>query len=107
MAAWDGCFATDVPGAENVATLSCLVPLFGNIVNAVVAFGGIALFIMLLVGGFNFLFSAGDPKKLESARGTISQAIVGLVIMSAAYLIVNLISTFTGVNVTTFTVPEN
>lgn len=108
MAAWDGCFATGVPNADGVATLSCLVPLFGNIVRAVVAFGGIGLFLMLLVGGFNFLFSAGDPKKLEQARGTISQAVVGLIIMSAAYIIVLMIGKFTGItNITTFTVPEN
>lgn len=106
MAAWD-CDTQGVPNADGVATLSCLVPLFENIVRAVVAFGGIALFLMLLVGGFNFLFSAGDPKKLEQARGTISQAIIGLVIMSAAYLIINLIGRFTGIeSITTFTIPE-
>jgi len=111
MAEWSNCFekilvdGKDV--AENVPTIRCLEPLFANIVNAVTAFGGIALFLMLLVGGFNFLFSAGDPKKLEQARGTISQAIVGLLIMSAAYLIINLIGKFTGVeSITTFTVPE-
>jgi hypothetical protein len=107
MAAWDGCYAQGSAEFEGVATLSCLVPLFGNIVRAVIAFGGIGLFLMLLVGGFNFLFSSGDPKKLEQARGTISQAVVGLIIMSSAYLIVNMIGTFTGVNVGTFTIPEN
>lgn len=107
MAEWSNCFAEGVPNSEGVATLQCLGPLFENVVNAVVAFGGIALFLMLLVGGFNFLFSAGDPKKLEQARGTISQAIVGLLIMSAAYLIINLIGKFTGVeSITTFSVPE-
>lgn len=108
MATWDtACFAKEIDGAEGVATLQCLVPLFENIVKAVVAFGGIALLLMLLIGGFNFLFSAGDPKKLEQARGTISQAVIGLVIMSAAYVIIALIGKFTGIeSITTFTVPE-
>ena len=108
MAVWDSsCFAQGVPDSEGVATLACLGPLFENIVKTVVAFGGIALFLMLLVGGFNFLFSAGDPKKLEQARGTISQAIIGLVIMSTAYLIINVIGRFTGIeSITTFTIPE-
>ena len=60
---------------------------------------------MLLVGGFNFLFSGGDPKKLEQARGTVTQAIVGIIIMSLAYLILLTIQTFTGVTVTEFSVP--
>jgi hypothetical protein len=89
---------TGIPGADDVASFSCLVPLFRNIVSAVIALGGVALFVMLLVGGFNFLFSGGDQKKLEAARGTITQAIMGLVIMSVAYLVINFIATFTGVD---------
>ena len=89
------------------ATIQCLAPLFESLVKAVTALGGVALFIMLLVGGFNFLFSGGDPKKLEQARGTITQAIVGIVIMSLAYLILLTIETFTGVKVTEFSIPIN
>ena len=91
----------------DVATIQCLEDLFVSLVKAVTAFGGVALFLMLLVGGFNFLFSGGDPKKLEQARGTITQAIVGIVIMSLAYLILLTIQTFTGVQVTEFSVPIN
>ena len=65
-------------------------------------------FIMLLVGGFNFLFAGGDQKKLEQARGTLTGAIIGLVVIVSAYLILNTIGIFTGVtDVTKFriTVP--
>jgi len=91
---------------EGVATIECLVPLFTNAIKAVVSFGAVALFVMLLVGGFKFLTSGGDSKKLESARGTVTQAIVGIVIMSLAYLILYSIETFTGVSVTTITLPD-
>jgi len=33
---------------------------------------------------FHFFFSSGDPKKLEQARGTLTNAIIGLVIIVAA-----------------------
>lgn len=92
---------------DGVATIQCLVPLFESLVKAVISLGGVALFLMLLVGGFNFLFSGGDPKKLEQARGTVTQAIVGIIIMSLAYLILLTIQRFTGVNVTEFSVPIN
>lgn len=91
---------------EGAATISCIVPLFESVIKAVVSFGAVALFIMLLVGGFKFLTSGGDPKKLESARGTITQAVVGIAIMSIAYLIIYTIEVFTGVTVTTFTLPS-
>jgi hypothetical protein len=60
---------------------------------------------MLLVGGFKYLFSAGDQKKLEGARGTVTSAIVGVVIMSLAYLIISTIGRFTGIDTTTFQFP--
>ncbi len=103
MATWSGCFE-NLPDANQVATIRCLEPLFKNVVTAVVSLSGVALFIMLLIGGFNFLFSGGDQKKLEKARGTITNAIVGLVIIVSAYLILRTVSVFTGVNVTQFNI---
>lgn len=97
MATWDqDCFSS-LEGAQNVATIKCLESLFTNVVQAVVALAGVALFIMLLVGGFNFLFSGGDQKKLEAAKGTVTNAIIGIVIIVSAFLILKTITAFTGV----------
>jgi hypothetical protein len=87
---------------KEVATIQCVGPLFESLVRSVTALAGVGLLIMLLIGGFNFLFSGGDPKKLEQARGTITQAVIGLIIMSIAYLILLTIEKFTGVTVTIF-----
>lgn len=95
-----------IADAGGVASIQCIVPLVTGIIRAVVSLGAVAFFIMLLVGGFNFLFSAGDQKKLEAARGTVTQAIVGIVLMSLAYLIILTIETFTGVTVTDFTITQ-
>lgn len=100
----DAC--SNISGAEGVASIQCIIPLIENIIKTVVSLGAVALFIMLLVGGFNFLFSAGDQKKLEAARGTVTQAIVGIVIMSIAFLIIQTIQIFTGVNITILQFPE-
>lgn len=106
-ASWDTtCFST-IPGAEQVATIQCLVPMFENIVRAIMALIGVGLFVMLVVGGFNFLLSGGDPKKLEAARGTLTNAIIGLVVIVCAFLIIFTVSKFTGVDtVTQFTIPK-
>ena len=94
-----------IAGADGVASIGCIIPLITNLIKAVVSLGAVALFIMLLVGGFNFLFSAGDQKKLEAARGTVTQAIVGIIIMTLAFVILRTISVFTGVDVTTLQLP--
>ena len=82
---------------EGPANIACLTNLFGSIVSAIVMLAGVALFIMLLIGGFKYLTSQGDPKKTESARSTIFWAIIGIVVMVSSYAIISLIETFTGV----------
>ena len=90
---------TPVGGVATISNLSCL---FSNIVTYALGFAGIVLFIFLLVGGFKFITSGGDPKAAEGARKTITAAIAGLVIILVSYLIMVLIYKITGVDVTSF-----
>ena len=98
----------DWPGLEDtdVATFKSLEGLFSNLVRGLTALIGVAIFVMFVVGGFNFLFSGGDQKKLEKARGTLTNAIIGVVVIVSAYLILLTIKALTGVDVTKFTVPQ-
>jgi len=52
----------------DVAKLSDLEGVFGNVVEVVLALAGIVLFIMLLSGGFKYITAGGDPKGIEGAR---------------------------------------
>ena len=105
MAIWDwqDCYST-LPGAEKVATIKCLESVFANAVRFISAVAGVAVFIMLLVGGFNFLFSGGDQKKLEQAKQTITHAFIGLVILVSAYLVIKTIQVITGFDLTHFSI---
>lgn len=97
---WGNCVVSDT------ATIQCLEPMFIRVIQSVMALTGVALFVMLVVGGFNFLLSGGDPKKLESARGTLTGAVIGLVIIVLSFLIILTVSKFTGVDkVTQFSIP--
>jgi len=92
---------------NGVATIGSLQPLIQNIISATTAFAGIVLFIMLVIGGLTFIFSGGDQKQIEKAKGTITSAVIGLVVFVSAYLILALLKTWTGVNVTDFFVKIN
>lgn len=86
-------------GIENVngvATLAGAEGIFYNILNAALGLAGVALFVMLLVGGFRFLTAGGDPKNAEAARKTLTSAILGLVLVALAYLILRFIGFITG-----------
>jgi hypothetical protein len=78
------------------ADLTKLEDIFSNVLNIALALGGIALFIMLLVGGFGYITAGGDAKKAAGAQQTITWAVLGLVLLASSYLILRLIAQFTG-----------
>jgi len=89
-------------GSSDVAKLSDLEGVFGNVVGIFLGLAGIALFIMLVVGGFKYITAGGDPKGIESAKKTLTYAIGGMVLIAAGFLILQFIKQFTGVDVTQF-----
>lgn len=87
-----------------VATLRGLEGVFANLIRVALGFAGIALFLMLIVGGFQYITSGGDPKKADSARRTLTYAILGLILIASVYLILRFIAAFTGANILNFQV---
>lgn len=89
----------------DVATIQGFECLFGNVVSVVILFAGLAFFGMFIYGGFQYLTSSNDDKKVAAASSTLTLAVVGLVGAVASYLILNFIQKFTGANVTNFIIP--
>lgn len=52
---------------------------------------GLLLFAYLVMGGFSYLTSGGDPKAMEQAKGKVTNAIVGFVIIFVAYWLVQIL----------------
>jgi NADH:ubiquinone oxidoreductase subunit 6 (subunit J) len=77
--------------------LTGLNNIFANVVSIAIGLGGIVFFIMFVIGGFNYLTSGGNPQTTEGAKKTLTYAIGGLVLIALAFLILRLISDFTGV----------
>lgn len=91
----------------DVATLGGLEVIFKTVFNYAARFAGIAVFMMLIAGGFKYLTAGGDPEKTESAKKTITYAVAGLCLLILAWFILRFISLFTGVDVTIFEIiPE-
>jgi len=86
------------------AKLSDLENIFGNVISILIGAGGVVLFVMIIIGGFLYLTAGGNPQQAESARKTITSAIIGIVILAMAYLIIQLIGNFTGTNLTNFSI---
>lgn len=70
--------------------------LLNNVISMLVALAGIALFAYLLMGGFQFVTAGGDKVQIDGAKKTITNAVIGIVIMSVAFLLVKILSAILG-----------
>jgi len=71
----------------------------------ILVIAALVFFFMLIYGGIKYITSGGDKAQTESARGTITAALIGLVIVFAAWAIITLINAFFGINILDLTLP--
>ena len=81
------------------AQISDIVGILANIIGLLAPAAAIAVFVMILVAGFQFLTSGGDPKAVAAARTTLTYAIIGIILVISVWLILLLIQIATGVDV--------
>jgi len=72
-----------------------LFPSFWVIIKNIYILTGIVLFFMIVVGGVGMIANAGNAEKQKQSSQTITSAVIGYVIMFAAYWIVKIIEIVT------------
>ncbi len=82
-----------------VATIQGIGCLLANVLSIVLTVIGIAGFIMMVVGSLRWLLSGGNTQNVESAKKTMTYAVIGLVVAISSFAIINLIAEFTGVHI--------
>lgn len=88
----------------DVATIKSAETLFSNLLSITIQLIGFATFLMIIIGGFKYLTSGGDPKATETAQATITKGIAGLVLAVASWFILQFIADFTGANILDFSI---
>ena len=63
-----------------------------RIIQILLVVAGIIAVIFLIIGGFRYITAGGNEESSEAARKTLTNAIIGLVIIILAFVIVNVIS---------------
>lgn len=74
-------------------------------IKLVVVIAAVVFFFILVIGGIRWIASGGDKAQTEAARNQITSALVGLVIVFAAWAIVALVKVFFGVDIFSLTIP--
>ncbi len=84
---------------------------FANIIVTVwrtaITLGGLALLVMLILGGFGWVTAGGDKGKIESARERITQSIIGLLVLLGTVAISAFIGSAFGINLLRPTFEQN
>lgn len=73
--------------------------IISSLASALFIISFIMMFFYLITGGIAWLTSEGDKTKLESARNKITNAVMGIVIVAAAWAIFTLMGQFIGIDV--------
>lgn len=75
--------------AENPCTACDLLVLAENILHFMVKAAFAIIVISAIIAGFQMIFSGGNEKNFQTALKALNNAILGLIIIFAAYLIIN------------------
>jgi hypothetical protein len=57
--------------------------------------------IQFAIGGISWIGAGGDPKNLDSARNRLTNAVIGLVIVVAAFGVTTIVTAALGINIFT------
>lgn len=73
-----------------------LVGFLSNIVNVILIIVSIVAVLYLIWGGIQYITAGGDADRASKGRVTITNAIIGIIIILAAFLIYNATANATG-----------
>ncbi len=92
-------FAASIAHAANVTPLGTIKPgqdptkivgpLLGQVIYVLTWVAGFLAVFYLIRSGILYITSAGDPDKAKAARSGILNAVIGIIVIVAAYLIIN------------------
>ena len=68
-----------------------LTDIIGKLINIFLGFLGVIFLVLMLYAGFLWMTAQGEETKVKRAKDMITQAIIGLIIVVAAFAISNFV----------------
>lgn len=95
------------PGGQFQALGNLTVPsIVSGLIRLVLVIAALIFFFILVIGGIRWILSGGDKTATEGARSQITAALVGLVIVFAAWAIIQLVNVLFGIDILQLTIPK-
>lgn len=93
-------FAADLTIAQPAnVKITDVGQLISAAVGTILILAALLAFVWLILGGIQWITSGGDKAAMEAARNKITHAIVGLIIVGAAWAIMMLVQNFLGISI--------
>lgn len=80
--------ANGCPGYNNDGDIKTTIE---TILKSIILVSGLVAVVFIVIGGFQYMTSAGDPGKTKKAKDTILYAAIGLIVCVLAFAIVNFV----------------
>ena len=74
-------------GSAGLRTEGTLAEKSGQIIGSLLSLVGVIFLVLMIYGGITWMTASGNDKQVEKAKGTISRAAIGLIIVILAYAI--------------------
>lgn len=78
-------FVNQIPNAVKTGPTTDV--LVSNVVTTLSFIAGVACVIAIIIGGLMYITSAGDEKRVQTAKNTLLYAVIGVIISISAYAI--------------------
>lgn len=89
------------PWAEEIvggtAPESLLATIMSNIIGAMTIGAGIWFLFQAIIAGYNYMNAAGDKARIENAGRRLTNSLIGIAVVVAAYGLLSLIGSFLGI----------
>lgn len=85
-------FRQPTAAGEPIPNVSDATTIITRVIQVLLAIAGLVAVIFLIVGGFRYITAGGNEETAESAKKTILNAIIGIVVIILAFVIVRVIS---------------
>ncbi|MDP3955106.1 MAG: hypothetical protein Q8Q15_01955 [bacterium] len=87
------------PNLQGMSGESFIGGFLSAAIELILIAGVVIAFFLLLIGGIQWMLSGGDKTATEAARGRITSAIIGLLLLFSAWAIILLIESFLGITI--------
>lgn len=81
----------ETDGDADPKKLTDIPDMFSKVFNYAYPFAGLICVVFIVMGGYKWMTSGGDPARVAEARGTLTWAIIGLLFTIFAVVILKFV----------------